>query len=429
MGKRTKSNEGSTIPDGVAAAAAGERTPSWLRPDPLAERLRDLIRGTIEQLVEAELDDVLGAKRYERRGDADVGWRRGYRHGERDRDFTTSFGSSPITVPRARLFDEPNGATREWHSALLPRYARRSREVDESILGTYLAGANTRRVKGALKPLLKGAPMSRSAVSRVVVQIRAAYQEWARRSLADYRLAYLLLDGIHVRVRIDDQVQSVPVLVALGVDEGGEKELLGLMLMGAESTAGWATFLEDLVARDLPEPVLCVIDGNPGLHRSIEQHWPRAAIQRCVVHKLRNLEARCPTSALADLRRSFHAITEAKSERSARAAYELFLRTWTRRCEGVAKSLAEAGDELLSFYRFPKSQWKCLRTTNVIERLQEEFRRRIKTQGSLPAETSVLALFYALWESGQIRMRRLDGWSEIPAVVARHRPSPELKRA
>ena len=390
----------------------------WSVPDPLHDHLRRVIRQMIEQLVEAELDEALGGRRYAR---CPTGQRRGYRHAARERTLTTGCGASPITVPRARLFDAPGGATQEWQSQLLPRYHRRSRAVDETVLGAYLAGTNTRRMQRALQPLLKGAPLSKSAVSRVMRTLRESFEAWRTRPLDGEPIAYLFLDGIAVKVRVDRRVQSVPILVALGVTQTGEKRLLALRLMGNESKAAWRAVVEDVVSRGLSAPGLVVMDGNAGLRHAVGQAWPQAAVQRCVVHKLRNLEAHAPKRVVDEIRATFHAITEADSERAARAAYTRFLRTWRTRAESVARSLEEGGEELMTFFRFPRSQWKCIRTTNMIERLNEEFRRRLKTQGSHPLEASVLRLLYALYQSGQINLRRLDGWYDIPRALKQQR--------
>lgn len=390
----------------------------WSGRDLLHDHLRQVVRQLIEQLVEAELDEALGGRRYVR---CAAGGRRGYRHAARERTMTTSTGATAVTVPRGRLFDTQGGATQEWHSQLLPRYRRRSRAVDETVLGAYLAGTNTRRMQRALQPLLRAAPLSKSAVSRVMRTLRESFEAWRTRPLDGEPIAYLFLDGIAVNVRVDRRVQSVPVLVALGVTSTGEKRLLAVQLMGNESKAAWGALVEDLASRGLPAPVLVVIDGNAGLRHAVGHTWPQAAVQRCVVHKLRNLEAHAPKRVVDEIRATFHAITEADSERAARTAYTRFLRTWRRRAESVARSLEEGGDELMTFFRFPRSQWKCIRTTNMIERLNEEFRRRLKTQGSHPIEASVLRLLYALYQSGQINLRRLDGWYDIPRVLKQQR--------
>ncbi|HSE46252.1 MAG TPA: transposase [Gemmatimonadales bacterium] len=146
----------------------------------------------------------------------------------------------------------------------------------------------------------------------------------------------------------------------------------------------------------------------------------QGAVQRCCVHKLRNLERKTPKHALADIRDDFHRIVYAANADTARIAYAAFERTWNKRCPGVVTSLREGGDELLAFFRFPKTQWKTLRTTNTIERLHEEFRRRVKTQGSLPTEDAAPVLLFSLVASGQIKLRKIDGWQKIGAVLNQH---------
>jgi putative transposase len=191
-----------------------------------------------------------------------------------------------------------------------------------------------------------------------------------------------------------------------------------LELCGGESFAAWKGCLDDLVERGLRAPVLAIIDGNAGLRRAVGLVWPKTAVQRCYVHKLRNLERKAPKHALAEIRDDFHRIVYAASADAARVAYGAFERAWSKRCPGVVTSLREGGDELLTFFRFPRTQWKTLRTTNTIERLHEEFRRRVKTQGSLPNEDAALVLLFSLVASGQIKLRRIDGWQKIGAVLS-----------
>ena len=138
------------------------------------------------------------------------------------------------------------------------------------------------------------------------------------------------------------------------------------------------------------------------------------------MHKLRNLERKAPKHALAEIRADFHRIVYAANADTAHTAYAALERTWNKRCPGVVTSLREGGDELLTFFRFPKTQWKTLRTTNTIERLHEEFRRRVKTQGSLPTEDAAVVLLFSLVASGQIKLRRIDGWRKIAVVLSQH---------
>ena len=379
----------------------------------LGELIHQHVRLAIETAVHEELRAALGTTPYER---SDV--RRGYRNGTKARTLTGPTGPVGLTVPRATLFD--GAGTKEWTSALLPRYQRRMPEVNEAIVATYLAGGNTRRIRGALQPLLKAAPLSKSAVSRVIATLKDGLEAWRTRSLADLDVIYVYLDGFALRVRSAGKVVSVQVLGVVGVLPDGHKHLLALELCAGESFAAWKGCLDDLVARGLRAPVLAIIDGNAGLRRAVGLVWSRAAVQRCCVHKLRNLERKAPKHALEEIRDDFHRIVYAASGEAAHTAFAAFERTWGKRCPGVVASLREGGDELLTFFRFPKVQWKTLRTTNTIERLHEEFRRRVKTQGSLPGEDAALVLLFSLVASGQIKLRRIDGWRKIAAVLSQH---------
>jgi putative transposase len=400
----------------------GEDTRKWVArveggARSLGELIHAAVRRAIESAVDEELAAALGAAMYVR-----TGTRRGYRNGTKPRTLSGPTGPLDLTLPRARLFVPPG--TREWTSTLLPRYQRRLREVNEAIVGTYLAGGNLRRLRGALAPLLKGAPLSKSAVSRIVGTLRSGLDAWRTRALADVDAVYLYLDALALRVRSAGKVVRVPVLGVVAVLADGQKQLLALELCaGGESFEAWKGCLEDLVSRGLPAPVLCIIDGHAGLRRAVELTWPGADVQRCCVHKLRNLERKAPKHALAELREDFHRIVDAPNGEAARAAYHAFERTWAKRCPGVVRSLHEGGDELLTFFRFPPAQWKTLKTTNVIERLNEEFRRRVKTQGSLPTEDAAVILLFSLVASGQIRLRKLDGWPTMVAVMRDRRRS------
>lgn len=378
-------------------------------PDPLTEALRGKIREMILALTEAELKEVLAARPYERSAE-----RQGYRHGRKLRSITTGLGAAVIELPRARLIED--GLVREWHSGLIRRYERRAPSVDSALLGAYLAGANGRRIRGALSPLLRGAPLSKSAISRIVGRLQALFSSWRERSLKAFPLTVLYLDAIALRVRIANKVLSAPVLVALGVGRDGQKEVLDLELLTSESTSCWSGFVQGLISRGLGRPRLVVIDGNKGLRAAVEQSWLKVAVQRCTVHKLRNLERHVPRHVLEEMRSDYHRIIRANSLDEARKAYREFISSWKKLAPKVAASLEEGGEELLTFYRFPKSQWKSLRTTNVIERLNGEFRRRVKTQGSLPDAQAAERLLFGLLVSGQIHMRRINGWRELNQI-------------
>jgi putative transposase len=376
----------------------------------LGELIHEAVRAAVEQAIEEELEAALGAELYQR-----VERRGGYRNGRRQRKLCGPTGNLALEIPRATLFEA--AGPREWSSRMLPRYERRLPEVNQAILDVYLAGANTRRVKAALRPLLKAAPLSRQAVSRVVGKLKASFEQWHSRRLESLEVAYLYLDAIVLRVRRAQRVVGTPLLLALAVLSNGDRQLLAMELCAGESADAWQGFLNQLIERGLRAPLLCVIDGNPGLRKAIELNWPKALVQRCAVHKLRNLKRKAPQHAHEEVADDFHRVVYAKSTATAHAALAAFKRKWEQRCPAVWRSMAEAGDELLTFYRFPQSQWKTLRTTNSIERLNEEFRRRIKTQSSMPTDDTALILFFGLIAGGHIVIRKLEGYRRLPQVL------------
>jgi len=377
----------------------------------LEELLRERIRASIELIVEQELEEALGAANSARVGEQ----RAGYRHGHRGRTLSTSLGATTIAMPRARTLDE-NGMRHEWRSQIIPRYQRRTARVDEAILGVYLSGTNTRRLRGALAPLLRGAPLSKDAVSRLVGRLREDFAAWAGRDLGELKVRYLFLDGWYPRVRIGKKRVRVPVLVTLAVCANGHREIVDLRLAGVESERAWLEVVQALAERKLGAPQLAVIDGNPGLAAALRSQWPALAIQRCTNHKLWNLLAKAPAHLREELAEDYRRMIYADGREAVEQARCGFARKWKLRCQAVYQSFEEAGDQLFTFTAFPSSQWKALRTTNALERINEEFRRRTKTQASLPSEEAVLLLMFGLLRSGQIKLRRVVGWYELDSV-------------
>jgi putative transposase len=386
---------------GEQALFAGE---AWF--DPIETGVRGRIRGLIEELVEQELEAALGRGRYERAGGTG-----GHRHGHRKRHLTGSFGPVEIAVPRARLREEA-GSTREWRSAVLPRYARRTRQLEALIAGAYLAGTNTRRVQRALGALFRGA-VGKDVVSRAWRKVKVDWETWAKRDVAGEDVVRLILDGTVVRVRLDRKATSISLLVVLGVRRDGQKVLLAIRGMGGESEAAWRAVLDDLVARGLRTPEFLIIDGAAGLEKALAALWPAVPAQRCTVHKHRNLLAHAPERLHDEISADYTDMIYAESAKEIEARRKAFLRKWRLKCQAVADSLDEAGEALFAFTRLPSSQWKSARTTNAIERLHEEFKRRIKTQTVLPSAETAAMLFWALLASGQISMRKVDGWQSL----------------
>ena len=380
--------------------------------DPIEDRLRETVRATIEALFDEELAAFLGRIRYGRGGDA----RKGYRHGRRERELVGTFGTETVSVPRARIKGE-DGKTTEWRSKALPRYQRLTRRAEALIAAVYLAGTNTRRVKRALYGLFQGA-VGKDVVSRAWRKVKVDWDAWCARSLADEDIVRLILDGTVIRTRLDRKATNISVLAAIGVLRDGQKILLSIRHMGGESTAAWRQFLDDLDARGLKRPDFVIVDGAPGLEAALTALWgAELPIQRCTVHKHRNLLGHAPKHLHDELTEDYRDMIYAETAAEVETRRKAFLRKWRLKCRAVADSLEEAGERLFAFTRLDPSQWKSARTTNAIERLNEEFRRRIKTQTVLPCAETVPTLLWALLASGQIAMRKVDGWETLSQPI------------
>jgi len=405
--------------DTTSAAAGPAETPvfdgeGWF--DPLEEAVRGKVRTFIEAILEEELKASLSRKRYERHRDGQVPAAvAGHRHGHRERTLTGTFGVVSIRVPRARL-ETAEGGTREWKSTAIPAYQRRTRQAEALIAGAYLSGTNTRRVRRALGAVF-GGTIGKDIVSRAWRKVGTDWQAWNRRDLSAEPIVRLILDGTVVKVRLDKKATAISLLVVLGVRQDGQKVLLAIKNMGGESEAAWRGVLDDLIARGLRTPEFILVDGGAGLEKALSALWPAVPTQRCTVHKHRNLLAHAPERLHDELTADYHDMIYAESAPEIEKRRKSFLRKWRLKCAAVATSLEEAGENLFTFTRLPKSQWKSARTTNAIERLHEEFKRRIKTQTVLPCAETAAMLFWALLASGQITMRKVNGWSTLAEKI------------
>jgi putative transposase len=385
--------------------------------DPIEVGLRDRVREFIQAMIEAELEAVLSRPRYARRpkeasenadGASSI---TGHRHGHRSRSLLGTFGRVEIAVPRARLATA-EGKTTEWKSTALRAYQRRTRQADSLIAGAYLAGTNTRRVRRALSAVFGGA-VGKDTVSRVWRKVKGDWDAWNGRSLAEEPIIRVILDGTVVRVRLDRKATSIVLLVVLGVREDGQKVLLAVKNMGGETNEAWRAVLDDLVKRGLRQPEFLIVDGGSGLEQALAALWGDVPTQRCTVHKHRNLLAHAPQRLHEEVSADYNDMIYAASAAEIAARRRAFIRKWRLKCKAVADSLEEAGDRLFTFTRLPADQWKSARTTNAIERLHEEFKRRIKTQTVLPSAETAAMLFWALLAAGQITMRKVDGWQTL----------------
>src|SRR6266700_1936964 len=408
----------STRPD--SATAAAEAAPhlfdNWF--DPIEFGVRSRVRDFIETMMEEELEAVLSRPRYGRvaptaskeAGSAEAA-ATGHRHGHRSRTLLGTFGPVEMAMPRARL-NAPDGGTTEWKSTALKAYQRRTIAADAVIAATYLAGTNTRRVRRALAALFGGA-VGKDTVSRTWRKVKSDWDAWNARSLADEPIVRLILDGTVVRVRLDRKATSISLLVVLGVRADGQKVLLAIKSMGGESIEAWRTVLDDLIRRGLQRPEFLIVDGALGLEKAIAAVWDGVPMQRCTVHKHRNLLAHAPERLHDEVTADYTDMIYAATPEEIATRRKAFIRKWRLKYRAVADSLEEAGDHLFTFTRLPPSQWRSARTTNAIERLHEEFKRRIKTQTVLPSADTAAMLFWALLASGQINMRKVDGWQTL----------------
>jgi putative transposase len=383
---------------------------NWV--DPLESMIRERVRGLIEELIHAELDALLARPRYGRRSKDDPSPAvAGYRHGSRTRTLIGTFGKTEITVPRARLETDADRTT-EWHSSALRAYARRTLAADVVITGAYLAGTNTRRVQRALKAVFGGA-VGKDTVSRTWRKVKGDWDAWNARPLAEEPVVRLILDGTVVRVRLDRKATAISLLVVVGVRADGQKVLLAVKSMGSESAEAWRAVLDDLIERGLRRPEFLIVDGAAGLDKAIAAVWDGVPVQRCTVHKHRNLLAHARERLHDEITADYKDMIYAAAPEEIAARRKAFIRKWRLKHRAVADSLEEAGECLLAFTRLPPGQWKSARSTNIIERLHEEFKRRIKTQTVLPSADTAAMLFWALLASGQIVLRKIDGWQTM----------------
>jgi transposase-like protein len=405
MTTSSTSSEGSQL----QAATTSQLFENWTSP--LEVAVRDRVREFVEGLIQEELETLLGRPRYGRAG-KDAGGVSGHRHGSRQRSVMGTFGKIDIAVPRARL--DCGEGSKEWRSKFLPAYRRRTAEIEAIIASTYLAGTNMRRVRRALASLFAGSgAIGKDTVSRVWRRLEGDWKAWDARSLAEEPIVRLILDGTVVHVRLDRQATAISLLVVLGVREDGQKVLLAVRNMAGESTEAWRGVLGDLVQRGLRKPRFLIVDGAPGLENAIAALWQNVLVQRCTVHKLRNLLAHAPERLRDELKHDYNQMIYAATAEEIFAHRKAFRRKWTLKHSPVVTSLEEAGERLFSFVHLPPDQWKSARSTNAIERLHEEFKRRIKTQTVLPSADCAAMLFWALVASGQVTMRKVDGWQTL----------------
>ncbi|RDD97659.1 IS256-like element ISPpa1 family transposase [Paracoccus pantotrophus] len=389
--------------------------PSGFSSDPLTDLVRDGARQLIRQAVEAELAVLLERHAADR---LDDGRARLVRHGHLpEREVLTGIGPVPVKVPRVR--DRGAGEDRiSFTPSILPRYLRKTKSVAELLPWLYLKGVSTGDFSEALAALLgpQAQGLSAATISRLKADWWNDYEAWQRRDLGMRRFLYIWADGVYFKPRMAEEKQCV--LVIVGADEYGRKELLAMTDGFRESTQSWRELLLDLKRRGLKQdPKLAIGDGALGFWAALREVFATTREQRCWVHKTMNVLNALPKSLQVKAKGHLHDIWQAETKVQANAAFDYFIETYGVKYEKALAKLVKDRDALLTFYDFPAEHWKHIRTSNPIESTFATVRHRTRrTKGCLSRKTG-LAMAFRLMMSAQKKWRKLDGQNRLPEII------------
>lgn len=351
-----------------------------LRGD-IVELVRKTIQDTLNALLEQEADEMVGAERYERTAD-----REAYRSGHYKRKLVTTSGQIELEVPKLR------GAT--FQTAVIERYRRRETSVEEAIIEMYLAGVSTRRIED-VSEILWGAGVSAGTVSNLNEKAYRSVEEWRGRPLSG-EYPYVFIDGIYLKRSWGGSYENVSILVAIGVNGDGRREIIGCAEGFAESKDSWKEFLPWLKGRGLSGVRMVTGDKCQGMVGALEEVFPQASYQRCTVHFYRNVFSKVPKQKRTLVAKMLKAIHAQESREAAVAkADEVAASLEGMRLGAAAKVVREGCPETLAYTDFPMQHWTRIRTNNAIERLNREIRRRTRVVGTFPDGHSALMLVTA----------------------------------
>jgi transposase-like protein len=355
--------------------------------------LRDLVQRTIQQVLEAEMTSFIGAESYQRN---EV--RRGWRNGYKPRTLKTRVGGLELMVPKDR-----DG---QFQTELFERYQRSEKAFVLALLQMYVEGVSTRKVS-AITEALCGLEVSRSQVSALTQKLDAEVAEWRMRALTE-QYPYLIFDARYEKVRRGGSVVSQGVLVAIGISAAGYREVLGSWVAESESEASWGAVFSELKQRGLRGVRYVVSDDHAGMVKAIDRHFQGAVWQRCQVHFVRNALSLCGRQQRPQVLRLMKAVTEAPTREAARAALAAAIAELEQKAPKVARLLDECGEQILGVYALPEAHQKRMRTTNMLERQNQELKRRTRVIRVFPHEQSCLRLISALlMETNQEWMGRI----------------------
>jgi putative transposase len=386
--------------------------------DPLTAILRSGARRLLAQAVEAEVEAFLAAMKGERLPD---GRDRVVRHGHGP-ERVVQTGIGPVPVRRAKLRDRGAGADGgeriRFASAILPRWARRTRSLDALLPVLYLRGISSGDFQEALAALLgKDAPnLSPAVLARLKAEWEAEHARWQRRDLSARRYVYLWADGVYLQARMEPQAECM--LVLIGATPEGKKELVGFQVGLRESAQSWRELLVDLKARGLAiAPELATGDGALGFWEALGEVFPSTRHQRCWVHKTSNVLDKMPRSVQPAAKQDLREIWQAPDRATAEAAVAAFAEKYGAKYAKAAACLVKDREALLAFYDFPAEHWDHLRTANPVESVFATVRHRtVRTKGALSQDTARLMVFKLVMAAAKT-WRRLQGEHQLPKVV------------
>jgi len=357
----------------------------------LQERMRLAIKFMLTQILEEEVDAFVNASPYQRTFE-----RRDYRNGSYERDLGTAMGViEDLPVPRTR------GGFR---TEVFARYHRRQAELDQAICEMFVAGASTMRV-GEVVEALSGTQPSPSTVSRVFHGLEEEYEQWKKRPLQKHYL-YVFADGTYFTVIYDGQGEKMPILAVIGIDSAGKREILGFRIGDRENQKAWEDLMDELKSRGVCQVDLWITDGGKAMINAIENKFSTAKRQRCVKHKMENVLGYIPKKQqdqiYPELKAIFYQANREKAQQTAAAFMTKYEKIYPTAMDCLRRDL----EACLTFYEFPEQHWKFIRTSNVIERLFCEVKKRShKMAAAFRNEDSCLLLFYAVIRS--LKLRRI----------------------
>jgi len=341
------------------------------------------VRKIVEEALEAEVGEVVGRGYYESGAEPGRGYRNGYRRGR----LRTAEGAIEYAVPQVSDRAEP------FESRIRASLAGRTAELERLAVELFARGLSTRDIEAAFGDADGQSLLSRTAVSQVTERLWQEYEAFATRDLSEFVVAYLFIDGVAERLHAGMPREAV--LCAWGITQAGRKVLLHLAPGTKEDTASCTAFFEDLKRRGLPDPLLVITDGAPGLIRAVETCFPRALRQRCLAHRMRNLRGKVPDAAWPDVAIRARACYEAASPALATVLRDDFVQVYDRDLPAAVRCFLDDFEACTAHLRFPLRHRKVIRTTNLLERLFGEERRRTKVVPHAFGERPVLKLMYA----------------------------------